>query len=367
MLLGGGHAHVRVLQDLCSRRLAGWDVHLISPYPRQIYSGMLPGWMAGHYEIEQCAVRLDALALAAGIAFHRTAGVAVDLARRSVACADGTEVGFDVLSIDTGPMTALEPIRGGSEHVVPIRPIEKFIDAWPALVERITATCRRFDLVVIGAGAAGVELAFAIQHRALLDGWSHLKVSLIGPGALPMDGASRSTQLHVSRLLRRRGIRWFGNRRVTGASQRQLTFDNGEPLAFDTCVAVTGAASPTWARESGLATDQAGFIAVGPTLQSTSHPNVFAAGDVAAYHVPRPKSGVFAVRAGLVLATNLRAYCQGGALLNWQPQRRALYLVSTGGRHALASWGRWSWSGSWAWRWKDWMDRRFMRNLAVNT
>ena len=66
VLLGGGHAHVRVLADLAERPLSGWEVHLASPYRRQIYSGMLPGWIAGHYPIEACAIALDRLAGRAG-------------------------------------------------------------------------------------------------------------------------------------------------------------------------------------------------------------------------------------------------------------------------------------------------------------
>lgn len=144
-----------------------------------------------------------------------------------------------------------------------------------------------------------------------------------------------------------------------------MHLQSGPPLSFDACITSTGAAAPSWPAASGLATDERGFIRVGRSLQSTSHPNVFAAGDVAAYTDARPKSGVYAVRAGPVLAANLRAFCEGAALQAWTPQARALYLISTGDRHALATWGRWSWSGQWVWRWKDHIDRQFMRRFGT--
>jgi NADH dehydrogenase FAD-containing subunit len=128
---------------------------------------------------------------------------------------------------------------------------------------------------------------------------------------------------------------------------------------------VTGAAAPSWPRASGLATDNLGFIRVGPSLQSVSHPHILAAGDVASYHEARPKSGVFAVKAGPILAENLRALCEGGTPRPWTPQQHALYLIATGDRHALASWGPWAFSGDWVWRWKDWIDRRFMRRFSA--
>ena len=174
VLLGGGHAHVKVLADLARQPLAGWDVHLVTPYRRQIYSGMLPGWIAGHYPIEACSIELDDLASSGAVAFHETSGVRVDLEQSALRCADGSGLRFDVLSIDTGPMPALQGLPGSVEHALTVRPIERFIATWPSLVDRILGRCGRFDLVILGAGAAGVELAFAIQRRATTDRWSHL-------------------------------------------------------------------------------------------------------------------------------------------------------------------------------------------------
>ncbi len=69
LLLGGGHAHVHVLQALAREPLAGAEVALITPFARQIYSGMVPGLVAGHYRAEQCAIALQPLAQAARVNF----------------------------------------------------------------------------------------------------------------------------------------------------------------------------------------------------------------------------------------------------------------------------------------------------------
>ena len=91
---------------------------------------------------------------------------------------------------------------------------------------------------------------------------------------------------------------------------------------------------------------------------------MFAAGDTAAFG-PRelPKSGVYAVRAGPVLADNIRRTLTGTALRPFRPQRDALYLVSTGERHAAGTRNGIVVEGDWVWRWKDWIDRRFMRRF----
>lgn len=365
VLLGGGHAHVHVLAALAQRPLPGWDVQLVTPHRRQIYSGMLPGWIAGHYGIEACAIALDELALRAGVGFRESVGTGVDLEHRSLHCAGGAPAHFDVLSIDTGPVAAVDRLPGSGEHALQLRPIEAFIAQWPRLVDTMLARCRRFDLAILGAGAAGLEVAFAIQRRAQADGWSHLRLALVGSAELPLEGAPMLARRRAPELLRSRGIGWHGDRRATQVAYGTIHFERHPPLRFDACLAATGAAAPGWPALSGLATDEQGFTRVGRTLQSISHPHVFAAGDVAAYHDRRPKSGVFAVRAGPALAANLRAFCDGAAPRPWRPQARALYLISTGDRHALATWGGLVSAGRWAGRWKDWIDRRFMRRFGT--
>ena len=297
--------------------LAGWDVHLVSPYRRQIYSGMLPGWVAGHYPIESCAISLDALAARARVTFHETAGVILDPDHNWLSCADDTGLPFDHLSIDTGPVPATDSLPGSTEHALPIRPIEGFVAAWPGLVDRILGQCRRFQLAVLGGGAAGVELAFAIQRRAATDGWSHLRVDLLGSDTLPLEGAPQRVRRRAAKLLAQRGVAWHGERRAVRVEAGRIVFERGEPQAFDACLVLTGAAAPAWAADSGIETDERGFIRVAPTLQSVSHPHIFAAGDVAAYYQARPKSGVYAVKAGPVLAHNLRALCEGRGPRRW--------------------------------------------------
>ena len=365
VLLGGGHAHVKVLADLAERPLAGWDVHLVSPYRRQIYSGMLPGWVAGHYPIGSCAIALDTLAAKAGVAFHETAGLSLDTTANEIACADGTRLPFDLLSIDTGPLPAIDQLPGSAEHGLPVRPIEHFVLAWPGLVDRMLGRCRRFDLVILGSGAGGVELALAAQYRAMTDGWSHVHVTLVGSDELPLEGSAGGARRRVARILAQRGLTWLGERRAVRLEASEIEFERGPSLGFDACLVVTGAAAPAWPRAAGLATDERGFIRVGRTLQSVSHPHVFAAGDVAAYVDARPKSGVYAVKAGPVLSENLRAVCEGRAPRGWTPQRRALYLISTGGRYAIALWGPWSAGGAWVWAWKDRIDRAFVRRFGT--
>jgi pyridine nucleotide-disulfide oxidoreductase family protein len=365
LLLGGGHSHLRVMAQLARRPLEGWQVELLTPSPRQIYSGMLPGWVAGHYQLDQCAIELHPLAARAGIRFTLGSAAALDAAQRQVTTEDGRTRGYDLLSIDVGAQADAGPIAGADEHAVGVRPMEDFVQQWDGLVRRIHGQCKRFDVLVLGAGAGGVELALALRHRALREGWSHLHVALAGTEAKPLASAPPAAQARALALMRQRGVAWHGQRRAVEVGPGEVRFDDGSALPADTCWLVTGAAALPWLAASGLACDDRGFVRVDATLRSLSHPDVFAAGDAAAHPTPLPRSGVYAVRAGAVLARNLPAACRGEPLTPWRPQRRALYLVSSGDRHAMAIWGGWVWAGRWVWRWKDGIDRRFVDSYAV--
>jgi len=128
------------------------------------------------------------------------------------------------------------------------------------------------------------------------------------------------------------------------------------------------ASAPPWIAASGIETDGAGFIAVNALLQSVSHPDIFAAGDVASMTGLRiPKSGVYAVRQGPPLAANLRQALASMSLIPYVPQPTALALISAGDKYAVASYGRIAFEGAWVWRWKDFIDRRFMNRYHIAT
>lgn len=312
LLVGGGHAHLRVLAELARAPLPGWQVDLVSPQEHQIYSGILSGWIAGHHPLQACLVPLRPLAQRAGISFHCTAGAFFDTSRNSLRCENGESLGFDVLSLDIGPAPALDGLAVDSADVLPIRPLEVLVDAWPRLMERMGGQCRPFHLIIVGGGAGGLELAFAVRHRGVCEGWSHLKVTLVGTDARPLEDAPEGARRRALSLLEQRCIGWRGRSRVERIEGNRVAFEDQAPLDFDACWLATGAAAPQWLCDSGLHLDERGFVRVTDSLQSLDHPHIFAAGDAAAFaqHArPLPKSGVYAVRAGPPLAHNLRAFC----------------------------------------------------------
>ncbi len=354
LLLGGGHAHVHVLHDLAKRDLPGAEVVLVSPFDHSIYSGMVPGWVAGHYALDECRIAVAALARAGGVRFMRGAATLLDAAARQVTLADGRVLSYDVLSIDTGSVLPRDVIPGARVHGLPVRPMAGFVSH----LDEVLLAPELHDVAVVGSGAAGVELAMALQHR--LGGDDRVRVSLVCGTPEPLAGFAAGTVNRAVRALKQRHITLLPDT-CTQILSDHVLLAHGTRLACDVAVLALGAHAPTWLRASGLSLDDGGFVSTGATLQSVSHPEVFAAGDVASRgDAPHPKSGVYAVRAGPPLAHNLRRHVAGQPLRRHRPPQRTLNLLSCGGKTAIATWGRWSIQGNWVWWWKDHIDRAFV-------
>ena len=370
VLVGGGHSHVIVLRRLGMRPIPGVRVTVIARDLHAPYSGMLPGLIAGLYDFDDVHVDLGPLARFAGARLFHGEAVGLDLGRRTVLCRKRPPVPYDVLSIDVGIAPRLD-VDGAADHAVPVKPIGGLVARWERLERRVRESTQRLRVAVVGAGAAGVELTLSMQHalstRAQGEGgrFQVPEFHLFGAAPSVLPTHNRSAQRRFARVLAERGVHVHLRARVARVDAARLAVRDGDSFQVDEIVWATAAAPPSWPAASGLAVDRAGFIAVDATLQSTSHPGVFAAGDVAAVvEHPREKAGVFAVRQGRPLAANLRRALLGETLRPFRPQRRFLSLITSGDRYAVASRGRWSAEGAWVWRWKDWIDRRFMRRFA---
>lgn len=353
---------MQVLQALAREPMAAAELLLVTPFMRQMYSGMVPGIVAGHYRAEQGAIPLAPLAAAARVSLVEAAAVGLDAAARVVQLSDGRQAGYDVLSVDTGAVQDRDGIAGAREHGLFVRPIEHFIRLFDGVLE--LASRRELDVVVVGGGAAGFEIALALEHRLAGRGEERARVALVTGGPEPLAGYPAGVVARGLAALARRRITVFREpcARIEPGAVRLAS---GARLACDVPVIATGAAPPPWLAGSGLALCPRGFVATGATLQSVSNPDVFAAGDVASrMDAPHARSGVYAVRAGPALALNLRRFVGGGALQPHAPQRRTLNLLSCGGRRAIATWGGWVAEGGWAWRWKDRIDRAFVAQYA---
>lgn len=367
VLIGGGHSHLFVLKHLAMHPQPGLRITLVSRDLHTPYSGMLPGYIAGHYSYDDAHIDLRPLAAFAGARLIHAEVVAIDAGRRQISMEGRPDLDYDLLSINIGSRPTAPQFDASTGLQFAVKPIDAFIAGWRELEKRLLKSTATLRLAVIGAGAGGVELALALQHRSrqLAPGSGKLELALVTDQQRILVTHNRRVQRIFENILQQRSIKLHYGCRVDGFDGEQLSGDLDEAISADAVIWVTQASAPGWLAESGLQLDERGFIAVDASLQSLSQERVFAAGDIASVvQYPRAKSGVFAVRQGLPLARNLLLCLQGRQPRAFRPQKQFLSLISSGDKYAVASRGGWTLQGKWCWLAKDWIDRRFMQKFS---
>jgi NADH dehydrogenase FAD-containing subunit len=247
--------------------------------------------------------------------------------------------------------------------VKPIEGIATNIDkvlatAGPAVSRRV---------VIVGAGAGGTEISFALAAR--FRGQGRCAINLCDAAAAPAAERGPKTSRLVLAALRRHGIEFLGGSAVERADADGVHLAGGRVLAATLIIWAAGAAGPELFAASELPVDERGFLQVGNDLRCDRYPEIFAAGDCAtlASYPSLPKAGVHAVRQGPVLADNLCAAATDAVSKPYRPQKRFLALLNTGDGRAILSYGGWAARGRWAWWLKDYIDRKFVAKYAPSS
>jgi selenide,water dikinase len=368
VLIGGGHSHVAVLKRFGMNPIPGLQITLITRDVHTPYSGMLPGYIAGHYRYDESHIDLGPLVKFAGARLIHAPATFLELENKQVICGDRPPINYDVLSINTGSTPSHIEVPGSKQYALAVKPINEFLLGWEALMKNALESKGEFKVVVVGSGAGGVEVALATQFhlQQLLKqhGLSNelLTFDLVAGSGPILATHNTSIQKRFRRVLSERSVTIHKGNKAKRVDGNTIELDSGKTLNADAVIWATHASAPSWYKESGLAVDERGFIEINDSLQSVSHKNVFAAGDIATVtNYLRPKSGVFAVRQGPPLYKNIRRALTNKPLKKHVPQISFLSLISTGDKYAIGSRGFFTFEGAWIWKLKDYIDREFMR------
>lgn len=366
VLVGGGHSHVTVIREFGMNPVPGAVVTVVAKELEAPYSGMLPGYVAGHYGYDD--VHIDLVRLASWAQCRVVHGIVdgIDRSARRISIAGRAPLAYDLLSIDVGITPRLDDIAGARAHAIAVKPVSTFAQKWRVLLLDALRAGGPRRFVVVGAGAAGFELVLAIRHRLVTEAAAHgidanaFSFTLVGAGPLLATHTARARRL-ARREFASQGVLLIEDRRVVAVEANTVQLDDGTALPSDATLLTTNAGPAAWFGQSGLPLDAKGFIAVRPTLQLLDDDDVFAVGDCATVlEHPREKAGVFAVRQGPPLTRNLRLRLAEKPAEPFVPQSRFLTLLSTGGRHAIGARNGVALAGGWVWWWKDRIDRDFM-------
>lgn len=363
VLVGGGHAHALLLRQWGLKPPKGIRCTLINPSSVVPYTGMLPGYIAGHYARAELDIDLVRLARFAGAQIVLASAVGLNRTAKLVHLDNDARIRYDIISLDVGATAELSAIEGFADYAHSVKPLGPFADAWRSFIARTRLDFQNANCVVIGAGVAGVELALAMMLRMRQEGLSRASITLIEAGGSILSGSSAGVRRYLLKACDHFGVERLTGVQVSRVSEDAVHLSNGQSLPANFVVSAAGARAYSWIATTGLALTN-GFIDVGPDLRAINDPGLFAVGDCAHLtHAPRPKAGVFAVRQAPVLLHNIKAAFDGRPLKAYHPQSDYLKLVSAGRKSAV---GHKHWvtlSGSLLWSLKNRIDKKFMADL----
>eukprot|EP00978_Attheya_sp_CCMP212_P041405 scaffold237144_cov38-Attheya_sp.AAC.1 len=392
VLVGGGHAHLQVIKALNKQaRPENLSVTLVDVQSHASYSGMVPGCVANLYTPEQATIDLAALAEWASVEFIQGRVADIDLdAKQLVLHGSDERLNFDAISLDIGSTSkGLDETEGAKEFAIPTRPISDLVHKIELAEQQLKRDTFLLSpsqkkkgvpihVVVVGGGAAGIELSMAMQARwGLIDLDAPLKVTLLNAGSELLSEENIQSRAAVNNALSKRHISVRNDSIVQRLTEEGVCLKDGTKIPYTHCIWAAGAIAHglAWKLQSNkLAVSDRGWVSVTPNLQSVSHPFVFAAGDCAEIlglpngQCSPPKAGVYAVRSGPVLIENLTRFLNQETkatetdveLIEFLPQNEFLKLIMCGDETAIGFRFGMVLEGKWVWQLKDRIDNMFM-------
>nr|CBA26957.1 hypothetical protein Csp_G39230 [Curvibacter putative symbiont of Hydra magnipapillata] len=296
VLLGGGMANLQVLSALAAKPLPEMRIILVAPFPRTIYPGMLPGFVAGRYSQDECAIPLEPLVRRAGIRWLQRSVKSLDAGSQTLQLDDGSSQHYDWLSINTGPVQNREQIErdipGAREFGLFAHPLETFALLWPRVCE--LANSKALRVTVIGDHTAALELALAVRQR--LPSSAVTLVIKPGDGGVDLDSPVHARLVAAMKAQRITVLQDV----AVGMSAESVHLGCGAHLACDVPLIALESQSPAWLADSGLVLD--GQVSRHRCLPAQYQPQQCSPSKMRARpgaHLPAATTGASCMRCGI--------------------------------------------------------------------
>ncbi len=362
VLIGGGHSNAQLLKFYAMKPCHDLQITLISDQLYAPYSGMLPGYLGGWYSHDDIHFDLYKLSKRAGVRFIHTRVTGIDAKEKVVNLKDRPDLKYDVCSINIGSTPTLPENYTSSPSVIPLKPIPQLLQNWTTFINTITNNPKPYKIIIVGGGASGIEVCLGLAKRFKK---LNLKLTIIDSHKKLLSTHNSRVRRSALKELQAFNVNIFTNESMKDIKGKKIILNSDKELDFDFCFLASRAKSQNWFKESGLPTDENGFLQVDKNLSVANSDGLFGAGDCIAFsNYNLPKAGIFAVRQGKPLFENINNYLLGKKLTPYKPQKRFLSLLTTGERKSIASYGPFSWSGSLVWDWKNSIDITFMDKFA---
>ena len=360
ILVGGGHTHRFLITSMIREKLENYNVLLISNYDKQFYSGMASAYMENIYSEDDFSVDLRRLCNKAGISFIEEEVLSVDPTKKTLITSNNKTYEFDLISFDTGSDTAGKKISGAKEFSKSVKPLQNLKVIKNIIKKSVN---EKLGIVVIGAGAAGIEMSIAMRKFCDKEKNKN-KISIIDSNNEIMDGYDKKIKRIVHKELNKNEIELFTNERVNCIKKDTIIMDSGKEINYGFLMLASGSVAHDLYKKSKFEVDERGYMIVNSYLQNEKYPFVFGAGDcisIKEYDYVK-KVGVYAIKEAPILWENIKRAARNKELKKYVAQKEYLAIVSLGNKRGALSYHGFVLSGKIAWNLKDYIDRTFINN-----
>lgn len=246
---------------------------------------------------------------------------------------DSRNLSYDILVIAVGSTSNDFGTKGAREHCIFLDSRESAEHLRQNLLNFFykaeqSKNRHRLNIVIIGAGATGVELAAELNHAVCeLNKYGFNGVVKEDVSIHLIEGADRvmpvlkpRASMAISKQLDRLNIKVHTQERVTQVETAKIKTVSGKNIPYDICVWSAGVKAPEFLKKlDGLETNKANQIIVDSTLRSVSDGAIFAFGDCA-QNIPKNMESPVSPRAQVAsqqakhLARSLIGFCKGKPL-----------------------------------------------------
>ena len=313
VVVGGGAGGLPLATKLGDRYGRGdrVQVTLVDRNATHVWKPLLHEVAAGRMDADAHALDYLAIAHWHHFRFRQGALRGLDRARREIRLdpvvgPEGEEMlpertlPYDTLILCLGSVSNDFGVPGATVHPISLDTLhdaERFHRRLLALCVRADARAAaggegKVDIVIIGAGATGVELAAEIRqttqaHAAYgldhIDPSRDIRITVIEAFSRILPPLSEHVASAATELLHKLDVTVRTGQRVTEIDANGVRTASGDLYRADLTVWAAGIMAPAVQRElDGLEVNRANQLVVGPTLQTTRDPGIFAFGDGAA-------------------------------------------------------------------------------------
>ena len=358
-MVGGGHANIQVLRELCMKNYQGLHTILVSKEYHATYSGMTPGFFFNKFSQQEIDIDLQRLCFNAGATFIKDEVIDLDLQQNKIKLLKYPSIYFDILSLNTGSISNYQNLIIESfSNCINVKPISDLVKKLPEIDNIVSK--ENCCVSIIGSGIAAYEISFSLKQRYL----DKVKINIIGDKHLSEKNINKQTKRKLNQIARNMDIELIEGK-VKQIKSDYLVLSNNENIKSNLNLLSTGADISPWITKTELLKSESGFVAVNKYLQSVNFENIFVTGDIADIEgFQRSKSGVMAVRQGQILKKNIFLKIQNKSMVKFKAQKNWLYLIGTYHNKAILNYHSISIHSSWCWYLKVLIDKNFIKKFS---